>query len=220
MAHFNRAGAVSDTGGDQGVIGVILAGGRARRLGGLDKGSLLLGDRPLIEHVASRLRPQVGRLVVSSNRPYETARRTGLVAFADDPGLAGPGAGIISALRRWPSQTLAAVAVDLPLLPRNLVARLRQAQADALCAYAVSEHGHALAVVFRPYAARIVERLLREKRMRIGALLADAGVPVAFAPQCDENVDSNINTWEDYIAFAAPHAGHGVANSARMSEMA
>lgn len=217
MAYCNHGARAADTAAD--LVGVILAGGQARRLGGRDKGSLILAGRPLIEHVASRLGPQVSRLAVSSNRPHEVVAATGLAAFADAPGLCGPAAGIVAALRRWPSCPLVAVAVDLPLLPRDLAGRLRAGQGDALCAYAVSAGGHALAVAFRPYTARIVERLLYEKEMRIGALLAATGIPVAFAPTGDEDIAVNINTWDDYFSVAS-QLGQGVVNSARMSAIA
>ena len=53
------------------ITGVVLAGGRATRMGGVDKGLQLLNGRPLWRHVADSLEPQVGRLVISANRNLE-----------------------------------------------------------------------------------------------------------------------------------------------------
>jgi hypothetical protein len=66
------------------VTGLVLAGGEGRRMGGVDKGLLLLGGQPLVARVAARLRPQVDKLLLSANR----ARVAGLLrSHAGDPRL-------------------------------------------------------------------------------------------------------------------------------------
>ncbi len=53
------------------ITGLVLAGGLARRMGGIDKGLVDLGGKPMIEHVLAALRPQVGRLLINANRNLE-----------------------------------------------------------------------------------------------------------------------------------------------------
>lgn len=65
------------------ITGVVLAGGRATRMGGVDKGLQLLNGRPLWRHVADSLEPQVGRLVISANRNLEYWHTSGYAVYRD-----------------------------------------------------------------------------------------------------------------------------------------
>ena len=67
---------------DDSVIGLLLAGGRATRMGGGDKCLRLLAGRPLLAHVIERLGPQVSLLLVNANRPEDLAEAERLVALA------------------------------------------------------------------------------------------------------------------------------------------
>jgi molybdopterin-guanine dinucleotide biosynthesis protein A len=112
------------------VSGVILAGGRARRMGGGEKGLQPLRGRPLIEWVIERFSPQVGELFISTNG--DAYRRYGLPVLQDDikeedGARAGPLAGIAAALGAAVHPLVATVPCDAPLLPADLVARLRAA---------------------------------------------------------------------------------------------
>lgn len=107
------------------VTGIVLAGGRARRMQGEDKGLLLYQGRPLIEHVCERLRPQVARLCINANRHSATYRRYGYPVFADQwPDYAGPLAGFYSALQQCEGDWFCFVPCDTPYLPGDLVERL------------------------------------------------------------------------------------------------
>ena len=76
------------------IVGVVLAGGRSRRMGGGDKSFALLAGKPLIAHVGARLAPQVATTVVSANAPPERYASLGLPVVADlITGFAGPLAG-------------------------------------------------------------------------------------------------------------------------------
>ena len=149
-------GSLPDTGKGQspgvldGVTGVILAGGRARRMGGLDKGLLPLDARPLVAHVLERLTPQVQRVLVSANRNLDRyAELTGAEVLADDvPGFAGPLAGIASALRRTSTPYLLTVACDAPLLPTDLGRRLHAALKASPAPMAVAHDGRRLQPLF------------------------------------------------------------------------
>lgn len=126
------------------AIGVLLAGGLARRMGGGDKPLRLLGGRPLLAHVIERLRPQVAGLVLNANGEPARFAAFGLPVVADSiPDYAGPLAGILAGLdwtaaQRPDCPMIATVATDAPFLPTDLVARMAQALAgegaDLACA--------------------------------------------------------------------------------------
>ncbi|SIT67882.1 molybdopterin-guanine dinucleotide biosynthesis protein A [Burkholderia sp. b14] len=115
------------------TIGLILAGGRGARMGGRDKGLQLLHGRPLVEHVAQRLRPQVSRLLISANRHVDQyARFADQVLTDTTPDFPGPLAGILEGLYALDSQALMHGALlvapcDSPFVPLNLAQRLAQA---------------------------------------------------------------------------------------------
>lgn len=110
------------------VSAIILAGGRATRFGGEDKGLIALAGRPLVDWVARRLAGRVDEILVSANR--ETARYAALgfdvVAdtLADYP---GPIAGFVAAGHQARNEWLLTVPCDCPFLPDDLVPRLLDA---------------------------------------------------------------------------------------------
>jgi molybdopterin-guanine dinucleotide biosynthesis protein A len=111
-----------------GVTGVVLAGGRGERLGGVDKGLQLLAGRPAVQHAIDRLAPQVGTLGLSANRNLAAYAAFGLPVWADhSAGHEGPLAGIHAALAACATPWLVAVPCDVPGFPRDLVARLAAA---------------------------------------------------------------------------------------------
>ena len=126
------------------IVGVLLAGGLARRMGGGDKPLRLLAGRPLLDHVIERLRPQVTGLVLNANGDPARFASYGLPVVADGvPDFAGPLAGILAGLdwtaeHRPDCSMIVSVATDAPFLPADLVARLEQARtaegADLACA--------------------------------------------------------------------------------------
>ena len=116
------------------IVGVILAGGLSRRMGGGDKGLLALGaEQTMLGHVIARLAPQVGRIVLNANGEPARFGAYALPVVADTiAGYAGPLAGILAGLT-WaaahaPAAThIASVSADAPFLPADLVARLAAA---------------------------------------------------------------------------------------------
>ncbi|MEM9498068.1 MAG: molybdenum cofactor guanylyltransferase MobA [Pseudomonadota bacterium] len=114
--------------------GVILAGGRATRMGGGDKGLLRLGQRRLIDHVIDRVAPQVTRIALNANGDASRFEDFGLPVLADSiGGFAGPLAGVLAALD-WASEdgaaTVVTVAADTPFFPTDLVVRLQTEAGD------------------------------------------------------------------------------------------
>lgn len=178
------------------IVGVILAGGRSRRLGDHDKTFLELAGRSLLAHVLARLAPQVDLLAINSNAPAKAFAAFGLAVIADrKPGYLGPLAGIHAGLSTWPDRRLVTVAVDLPLLPRDLVARL--ARATGACRYASDGARHALALLWEPGQADAVEQFLDRGGRSLRDWLALHGSPVHFDPTADADLFLNINTADD-----------------------
>lgn len=135
------------------ITGLLLAGGQGARMGGQDKGLLLLDGRPLAAHVLERLRPQVGPLAISANRHCPEYLSLGCPVWPDEeagplsngpppaPRFRGPMAGMLSGLRHCNTEWLVTVPCDSPHLPRDLVARLAEA---------VQRHGGLLASACTP----------------------------------------------------------------------
>ena len=119
------------------VVGVLLAGGLSRRMGGGDKALRLLGGKTLLDHVINRMRPQVAALVLNANGEPSRFARFGLPVVADSiAGFAGPLAGILAGLdwaaaNRPDCAHIVSVATDAPFLPVDLVARLARGMANA-----------------------------------------------------------------------------------------
>jgi molybdopterin-guanine dinucleotide biosynthesis protein A len=111
-----------------GITGVILAGGRGQRMGGVDKGLQELDGRPLAQWVLARLAPQVDRVLISANRNLARYAEFGCIVLPDTlPDFAGPLAGLHAALTQTTTPLLVAVPCDSPFLPGDLVARLHAA---------------------------------------------------------------------------------------------
>lgn len=110
------------------ISGVILAGGKATRMGGIDKGLQILKEIPLIKRVAERLRPQVDRLMINANRNLASYAKLGYPVVEDAiAGLPGPLAGLHAGLRAARDGWVVSAPCDCPYLPADLVARLRAA---------------------------------------------------------------------------------------------
>ena len=107
------------------VTGVILAGGRALRMGGEDKGLVLLRDRPMIQWVLDRLSPQVTKILISANRNKAQYAELGYRIVSDNANdFQGPLAGIAAALAQTDTPWLVSVPCDSPLIPLDLIGRL------------------------------------------------------------------------------------------------
>jgi molybdenum cofactor guanylyltransferase len=114
------------------ITGIVLAGGRGSRMGGIDKGLQLYNDTPLAKHAIQRLQPQVGNLLINANRNLEIYKIWGSDVNAEVivDGLvdfAGPLAGFLVGLQQCKTPFLMTVPCDTPRFPSNLVARLSDA---------------------------------------------------------------------------------------------
>lgn len=107
------------------ITGLILAGGRSSRMAGHDKGLLELLDRPMIDHVIQRLKPQVSQILISANRHIDQYQQYGYKVLLDDyDDFRGPLAGMSRGLSNSDSEYLLTVPCDGPLLPVDLANRM------------------------------------------------------------------------------------------------
>ena len=115
----------------QDITGLVLAGGRGSRMGGVDKGLQTLHGVPLALHALLRLQPQVGATLINANRNLAAYESFGVPvwpdALADFP---GPLAGFLAGLEHCETEWLVTVPCDTPRFPEDLVQRLAAA-ADA-----------------------------------------------------------------------------------------
>lgn len=121
------------------VSAVILAGGKGRRMGGVDKGLQLLYGQPLFLHVAQRLQLQVESVAINANRHHDEYAQAGYAVFGDElVDYQGPLSGILTALSRTQSDYLLFVPCDSPFFPMDLLERLSKPcqRANALISYA------------------------------------------------------------------------------------
>ena len=113
------------------ITGLVLAGGRGSRMGGVDKGLQLYGSTPLARHALARLLPQVGRAMINANRNLEVYRWMGVPVWPDElPDYPGPLAGMLSGLVHCETPYLVTVPCDAPNYPRNLVSKLAHGLAE------------------------------------------------------------------------------------------
>jgi len=114
------------------ITGLVLAGGRGLRMGGVDKGLQTLHGEPLASHVLQRLAPQTGALVISANRHPDVYAALGApfgaTVVADSmPGFPGPLAGLLAGLRVAGTDFVLSAPCDTPNFPADLAERLAQA---------------------------------------------------------------------------------------------
>jgi molybdopterin-guanine dinucleotide biosynthesis protein A len=186
------------------TLGLVLAGGLARRMGGGDKALLRIGETTILDRVLERLAPQCSRVIINANGDPSRLAFTGLTVVADDvPDFAGPLAGVLAGLD-WAAAHMpdvayvASVPGDCPFLPRDLVARLDAARAAerALLACARSGEWRHPVVGLWPVALRAdLRRALTEEGLhKIEVWTARHGVAIADWP--NEPVDPffNVNT--------------------------
>ncbi len=200
------------------VLGVVLAGGRARRMGGRDKALLSLGGRPLVAHVIARLRPQVDALILNANGDPARFAELGLEVVADPiAGHAGPLAGILAALK-WARRHapdvdwVASAATDTPFLPLDLVARLLaavQREGTTLACAASGGRTHPVFGLWPTRLAAALEHALVEEELRkIDRFTARYPLSVVTWPTEPEDPFFNVNRPED-LAAAGRRLEHG-----------
>ncbi len=189
------------------VLGLVLAGGLARRMGGGDKTRIRLGDKTILERVLARLKPQCMAIILNANGDPARFADTSLPVVADSvEGFAGPLAGILAGLD-WAAahapaiRDIASVPGDCPFLPGDLVARLsaaRQAAGVPLACARSGEWRHPVVGLWPVALREDLRKALTEENMRkIEAWTARHGVAVADWPATPIDPFFNVNTPAD-----------------------
>jgi molybdopterin-guanine dinucleotide biosynthesis protein A len=192
------------------VTGLILAGGKGSRMGGVDKGLLLFRGRRLVDHVYERLAPQVGGIIINANQNQDEYRTFGVRVVSDAiGGFAGPLAGIHAGLSVSKRPLLASVPCDSPLLPADLVERLYQRLDETGAELAVARTGGQPHPVFTLMRRPLLDHLgdfLKGGGRKIDAWYASLNVvEVAFDDEAE--AFSNINTREELQNWERTPAG-------------
>ncbi len=131
------------------ITAVILAGGRGRRMGGVDKGLVEFNGRPLIEHVIAAIEGQVRTLMINANRNLVRYQTFGLPVIADSLNdYQGPLAGFLAAMEMAQTPYIVTVPCDGPLLADDLVERLVQARERDAAEIAVAHDGQRMQPVY------------------------------------------------------------------------
>ena len=142
------------------VTGVILAGGRATRMGGVDKGLVPIHGRPMIAWVIDALRPQVSDVLINANRNHDRYGEFACPVIDDgDSEFRGPLAGMISAMQVARTPYIAVVPCDSPLIGGELVERLYAAAASSGSPIAAAHDGERLQPVFALLSCDLLEDL-------------------------------------------------------------
>jgi molybdopterin-guanine dinucleotide biosynthesis protein A len=190
------------------ITGLILAGGRGARMGGVDKGLQHFNGLPLALHTLQRLQPQVGRVLVNANRNLPSYEAFGARVCTDAlPDFAGPLAGFMTGLTHCDTPWLVTVPCDTPLFPLDLVTRLAQAvseqDADIAVARASESDGarrpQPVFCLMRRTLSDSLDRFLREGGRKIDAWTAQHhAVLVDFdTPGDDPRAFANANTLDE-----------------------
>lgn len=187
------------------VAAAIIAGGRARRLGGRVKALIEVGGATILERQLSVLRTRVTAIAIAANdpRPY---RESGLPVLPDRLPGKGPLAGLDAALAWCPRPYLLAVACDMPHLdPRvlDLLLARRAPDIDIVVPY-IADRPEPLCALYARSVAPVLERRLAAGRLRAADLMQDANLAVARVSE-DEwraldpelRALTNINTPDD-----------------------
>ncbi len=210
------------------VIGVLLAGGQARRMGGGDKCLRPLGDSTILDHVIARAQGQVAALVLNANGDAGRFARFGLPVAADViGGHKGPLAGVLTGME-WARannpdcQWIATFATDAPFFPKDLVARMvdHGRDADMVCARS-GKHSHPVFGLWPVRLAADLRHAMADEDIRKVDVwtaryrLAEVEYPATpFDPFFNTNAPEDLVRAEHYLAQLAEHEGTAMAGEA------
>jgi molybdopterin-guanine dinucleotide biosynthesis protein A len=192
------------------ILGLVLAGGLARRMGGGDKARIRIGGATILERVLARFTPQCAAVILNANGDAARFADTALPVVPDSvPDFAGPLAGILAGLD-WAAAhapkivDIASVPGDCPFLPTDLVERLRATRAASGQPLACARSGdwrHPVVGLW-PVALRddLRKALVGEGLHKIEAWTARHGVAIAEWPDTPVDPFFNVNTPEDVAA--------------------
>jgi molybdopterin-guanine dinucleotide biosynthesis protein A len=188
------------------LTGLILAGGKARRMGGVDKGLVPFLGQPMIAHVIKRLAPQVDNILINANREIASYQPFKLSIVSDEIGdFFGPLAGLHAGLKAAKTDFVLCVPCDSPLLASDLASQLMQALISHHADIAVAKTGAQTHPVFclckTSLSDNLAEYLIGGGRKVDEWQKSQAYVEVDFSQQT--SAFANINTPEELATLEA-----------------
>jgi molybdopterin-guanine dinucleotide biosynthesis protein A len=187
----------------QHITGLILAGGRGMRMGGVDKGLQTLQGKPMIAHVIQRLQPQVDRIMINANQNLDRYREFNFPVLSDEKNdYAGPLAGMQAGLIHCETAYMLTVPCDTPMLPTDLVTQLATALEKSTADIAVANtkqhdriHRQPVFCLMKKTVLTDLTTALERGVRKVDLWLAEKKlVDVMFD---DEAAFANINTLEE-----------------------
>ena len=192
------------------ITGLILAGGRAQRMGGIDKGLIPFHQKPLIESTIARLQLQVGTLLINANRNITKYAAYGYPVIMDEtPDFSGPLAGFSAGLKACKTPYLLTAPCDSPLLPEDLGARLATEleQGDYQLVYASSKEtdgkvwSQPVFCLMRANLQDSLEAFLKKGDLKIDRWFKELKSSTVIFDEA--NAFANVNTPEELKALEA-----------------
>ncbi len=180
---------------------MILAGGKASRMGGKDKGLQELNGLPLWQHVARTLHKQVSTIVVSANRNIATYQESGYPVYADLlANYPGPLAGMLSVMQQCDAEWFLYCPCDTPFIPDCLAERLKKNRGSALVVWAHDgDRDHPTIALMHRQLMPVLKNYLAAGERRVMIFMRQAGGhSVDFSDMKQAFI--NMNTLEEMQA--------------------
>jgi molybdenum cofactor guanylyltransferase len=190
------------------ISSVILSGGRATRMNGVDKGLMALQNKPLIAHVIACLRPQADEIFINANREIATYEAFGLPVLQDENAefigtYIGPLAGFSLGLQHAKHGYVLTVPCDSPLLPLDLAQRLMAAllenRADIACASS-DGNTHPVFCLMKKNVLSSLHAYIESGERKVSAWQKSLNYVEVDFSDCSEAF-TNLNTFEDLAAL-------------------
>jgi molybdopterin-guanine dinucleotide biosynthesis protein A len=186
------------------ISSIILAGGRATRMNNVDKGLVLLQNKPLIAHVIDRLKPQVNEILINANREIANYVAFGYPVLRDEnEDFLGPLAGFSLGLQHAKHDYILTVPCDSPLLPLDLTDRLLNGMSEAHADIAVASSDGDTHPVFclmkKSVLPSLIEFLDAGERKVSAWQKSQNYIEVDFSDCCE--AFTNLNTFDDLKAL-------------------
>ena len=186
------------------VTCLILSGGRATRMNGVDKGLVSLQQKPLIAHVIARLKLQVDEIFINANREIEQYEAFGLPILQDENAdFIGPLAGFSLGLQHAKHDYILTVPCDSPLLPLDLVERLYNGMAASRMDIAVASSAgntHPVFCLMKKSVLPSLQAYIESGERKVSAWQKSQKYIEVDFNDCDEAF-TNLNTFKDLAAL-------------------
>ena len=179
---------------------IILSGGRATRMNGVDKGLVTLQNKPLIQHVIARLKPQVDEIFINANREIEQYEAFGLLVLQDENAeFIGPLAGFSLGLQQAKHEYILTAPCDSPLLPLDLAQRLKAALLESHADIAIASSdgsAHPVFCLMKKSVLPSLQAYIESGERKVSAWQKiQQYIEVDFS-DCNDAF-TNLNTFED-----------------------